>query len=298
MEMPGSAPGVWKRRWQYCPMRTRRLCGLTLVVLAAARDRLAARRRRPAGFRAARAPACTALALVECAAGRDARSRGGVAGAEAAPAAGRAPRPAAHADRARRVRAARARGRRRRAAPRAPPDAATWPVYPTRPPPSTTLRYALVQGGAAPALGRRRAPSSNGAATTRAFSLRARHPRRRPAAARMAKHGRVRRGRRRAAAARRAREAAATGARSASTATRGVVRFSGASGAPGGRAAARRIAGAGSRSWRPIAEAGARHGRPPARWDLQVAGLRGELERWTFRVLPPGDPPPELAAAR
>ena len=32
--MPGSAPGVLKGRWQYCPMRTRRLCGLTLGVLA------------------------------------------------------------------------------------------------------------------------------------------------------------------------------------------------------------------------------------------------------------------------
>ena len=26
-----------------------------------------------------------------------------------------------------------------------------------------------------------------------------------------------------------------------------------------------------------------------------MAGLRGELERWTFQVLPPGAPPPELA---
>ena len=44
-----------------------------------------------------------------------------------------------------------------------------------------------------------------------------------------------------------------------------------------------------------IAEAGARRGRLAGPWHLQVAGLRGDLERWTFRVLPPDDPPPELA---
>jgi len=44
-----------------------------------------------------------------------------------------------------------------------------------------------------------------------------------------------------------------------------------------------------------IAEAGAHRGQLAGPWHLQVAGLRGELERWTFRVLPPGDPPPELA---
>jgi hypothetical protein len=43
-----------------------------------------------------------------------------------------------------------------------------------------------------------------------------------------------------------------------------------------------------------IAEAQAARGPPPDHWDVQVAGLRGDVERWTFRVLPPGDPPPEL----
>ena len=75
---------------------------------------------------------------------------------------------------------------------------------------------------------------------------------------------------------------------------RGVVRFSGAPGTPAV------AAGAQDRwSWiaqlAAIVEAGARRGERRAQWDLQVAGLRGELERWTFRVLPPGDPPPELS---
>src|SRR3954467_1960529 len=35
MEMPGSAPGGGRGRWQYCPMRTRTLCGLTLLVVIA-----------------------------------------------------------------------------------------------------------------------------------------------------------------------------------------------------------------------------------------------------------------------
>jgi hypothetical protein len=43
-----------------------------------------------------------------------------------------------------------------------------------------------------------------------------------------------------------------------------------------------------------IAEAQAARGPPPDHWDVQVAGLRGGVELWTFRVLPPGDPPPEL----
>jgi len=43
-----------------------------------------------------------------------------------------------------------------------------------------------------------------------------------------------------------------------------------------------------------IAEAQAARGPPPDHWDVQVAGLRGDVERWTFRVLPPGEPPPEL----
>jgi len=73
----------------------------------------------------------------------------------------------------------------------------------------------------------------------------------------------------------------------------GRVHFSGASGAPA-------IAQGAQDRWSwiaqlaAIAEAQAARGPPPDHWDLQVAGLRGDVERWTFRVLPPGDPPPEL----
>ncbi len=82
---------------------------------------------------------------------------------------------------------------------------------------------------------------------------------------------------------------------------RGVVRFSGASGAP---AVAR---GAQDRwSWiaqlAAIAEAGTRHGERPQRWELQVAGLRGGTELWSLRgrsaCCTPGDPPPELRPAK
>ena len=73
------------------------------------------------------------------------------------------------------------------------------------------------------------------------------------------------------------------------------VRFSGASGAltiaPGAQDRWSWVAQLAA-----IAEAGVRRGRRAGPWDLQVAGLRGELERWTFRVLPPGDPPAELAS--
>jgi hypothetical protein len=73
----------------------------------------------------------------------------------------------------------------------------------------------------------------------------------------------------------------------------GRVRFSGASGAlaiaPGAQDRWSWVAQLAA-----IAEAGARHGRPRGPWELQVAGLRGELERWTFRVVAPGEPPPEL----
>ena len=77
----------------------------------------------------------------------------------------------------------------------------------------------------------------------------------------------------------------------------GRVRFSGAPGAPA-------IAPGAQDRWSwvaqlaAIAEAGARRGRLAGPWHLQVAGLRGGLELWTFRVLPPGDPPPELVLQR
>ena len=176
---------------------------------------------------------------------------------------------------------------------RAPETDSEWPVYATRPPPSTTVRYALVQGGRAPE------PDTGDAELewrrdVGAFSLRvATVVGDRPA-----------------------REWQSTGAFDATGVAPlrlverergrdkralsidrddGRVRFSGATGA---LAAA---PGVQDRwSWvaqlAAIAEAGAQRGEVPTRWDLQVAGLRGELERWTFRVLPPGDPPPELAS--
>ncbi len=173
---------------------------------------------------------------------------------------------------------------------RTPPVAMTFPVYPTRPPPAATLRYALVQTGeGASAAGGAELEWRRDAAT---FSLRL--------ATRVAE--------------RPPREWQSSGSFDAAGVAplrlverekgrdrrtvsfdreRGVVRFSGASGAP---AVAR---GAQDRwSWiaqlAAIAEADARGGQRAGHWDLQVAGLRGELERWTFRVLPPGDPPPEL----
>ena len=173
---------------------------------------------------------------------------------------------------------------------RAPRDASAWPVYATQAPPSTTLRYALVQTGAA--------ASAAGAADLEwrrdagTFSLRlatdvgGRPPREWQStgaldAAGVAplrlverEKGRDRR--------------SVTFDRDA-----GVVHFSSSPGAPA-------VAPGVQDRWSwiaqlaAIAEAGARRGERPVRWDLQVAGLRGELERWTFRVLPPGDPPPEL----
>jgi len=173
---------------------------------------------------------------------------------------------------------------------RAPSGARAWPVYATRPPPSTTLRYALAQSGVASAsAGRAELEWRRGAAD---YALRlvtvvdGRPPREwqssgafdtagvAPLRLVERERGRDRRG--------------LSFDRDA-----GRVHFSGARDAP---AVAR---GAQDRwSWiaqlAAIAEAQAARGPPPDHWDLQVAGLRGDLERWTFRVLPPGDPPPEL----
>ena len=171
-----------------------------------------------------------------------------------------------------------------------PRDSSAWPVYPTQAPPSTTLRYALVQAGpAASAAGAAELEWHRDAAT---YSLRlatavdGRPPREWQTtgtfdAAGVAPRRLVEREKGRD---RRSLDFDRDG---------GVVRFSGASGTPAV------AAGVQDRwSWiaqlAAIVEAGARRGERPARWDLQVAGLRGELERWTFRVLPPGDPPPEL----
>ena len=172
----------------------------------------------------------------------------------------------------------------------APRDAQTWPVYATRAPPSASLRYALVQAGAAAsAAGFAELEWRRGAG---AFSLRLAtavgdRPRREwqstgtfdaagVAPLRLVERdkGRDRR-------------------TISFDRDRGVVRFSGAPGTPAV------AAGAQDRwSWiaqlAAIAEADTQRGDHPSHWDVQVAGLRGELERWTFRVLPAGDPPAEL----
>ncbi len=175
-------------------------------------------------------------------------------------------------------------------------NAREWPVYATRAPPSTTLRYALVQGGG-PATASE-ASSTGGAAVlewTRdatTFSLRvATTP-----------SGRVPRewqstGTFDAAGVAPSRFVERAGGRDKRAINfdrdTGHVRFSGATGAPAV------AAGVQDRwSWvaqlAAIAEADAQRGQVSTHWDLQVAGLRGELERWTFEVQAPGDPPAEL----
>ena len=170
---------------------------------------------------------------------------------------------------------------------------AAWPVYPTRPPVSVTLHYALVQRTHAAA-----SAATEGLATLEwtnagtAFTLRLAtavegHPPRDwestggfdvagVAPLRLVERERGRD--------RRSIDFDRDAAR---------VRFSGAPGAPS------TAPGAQDRwSWvaqlAAIAEDGARRGQLAGPWHLQVAGLRGDLDRWTFRVLPPGEPPPEL----
>jgi len=173
---------------------------------------------------------------------------------------------------------------------RTPPHAHGWPVYATRPPPSAMLRYALAQSGVASASAGRAElewrHDATGYALRLATAVEGRPPREWHSsgtfdAAGVAPLRLVERERGRD---RRAlqfdRDA-------------GRVHFSGASGSPAV------VPGAQDRwSWiaqlAAIAEAQATHGPPPDHWDLQVAGLRGDLERWTFRVLPPSEPPPEL----
>ena len=174
-------------------------------------------------------------------------------------------------------------------------SAEAWPVYATHAPPSATLRYALVQqrGGAAgaPAPGEATLAWTNAGG---AFALRlttstaGRPPREWESTGRFDRAGiapdrLVERERGRD---KRTVDFDHDGAR---------VRFSSAPGAPS------IVPGAQDRwSWMAqlaaIAEAGApaagRRAAPAGPWTLQVAGLRGDVERWTFRVLPPGDPPP------
>lgn len=268
-------------------MRTRRLFGLTLAVLAAH----AAAWRIAAGGPSALAPARAGVhrvALVSVPQRAQVPVTASDLRVERAP----SDAPAAARSPARVTPAARTPAGDGGARRRAPADAAPWPVYPTRPPPSANVRYALVQGGAASTVaGGAELEWRRDAAT---FSLRLAT----------------------AVAGRPAREWQSTGTfdaagvaplrlvereqgrdRRALTFDRdgGVVRFSGASGAPS-------VAPGVQDRWSwiaqlaAVAEAGARRGERPLRWDLQVAGLRGELERWTFRVLPVGDPPPELRA--
>ncbi len=173
----------------------------------------------------------------------------------------------------------------------APPEAAEWPTYATRPPPSATLHYALAQGAAA--------SSTAGSAEidwqrdANAFALRVatrvddRPPREWQSVggfdvAGVAPVRLVERERGRD---KRAINFDRDGAR---------VRFSGASGVLA-------IAPGAQDRWSWIAQLAAiaqadrqRRGVHDRQWTLQVAGLRGELERWTFRVLPPGDLPEEL----
>jgi hypothetical protein len=172
--------------------------------------------------------------------------------------------------------------------------AAPWPVYPTRPPGSITVRYAVSQRTSAAAS----APSGGEAALEwindgRAFTLRLA----------TAVEGRPPRDWESAGAFDAAgvaplqlveRERGRDKRRLTFDRDVGRVRFSGAPGTPS------TAPGAQDRwSWMAqlaaIAEAGARRGRLAGPWHLQVAGLRGDLERWTFRMLPPGDPPPELS---
>jgi hypothetical protein len=304
MEMPGSAPGVLKERWQYCPMRTRRLCGLTLVVLLlhALAWRIASGGRPPfAPARAgshgrdivsvpqgARVPLTLAHAGAEPTPPRPAAvPTHPPAAPPARPAAGRPPVRVAPPPRA----GAGEGGTRASARSRAP----TWPVYATQAPPSTALRYTLVQhaGGAASASsgGDARLDWTLSAAT---FALRitttplGRPPREWESTGHVDTAG--------VAPSRLVERERGRDKRTINFDRDGQrVRFSGA---PGALAIA---PGAQDRwSWvaqlAAIAEAGARRGRVDGPWDLQVAGLRGELERWTFRVIPLGEPPPELLA--
>jgi hypothetical protein len=273
-------------------MRTRRLLGLALVVLAlhALAWRIAA------GGLPSLAPAAAGVRRVALVSVPQ-RATPGTRAATAAPAkpaqmavpppaTGRsiAPAPARVAPAPRTLAGAGGRARR------APSAAHEWPVYPTRPPPSATLRYALAQTGVASAAAgsaelewRREA---EGFSLRLATAVDGRPPREWQStgafdAAGVAplrlverERGRDRRG--------------LTFDRDA-----GRVHFSAAAGTPA-------VAPGAQDRWSwiaqlaAVAEAQAARGPPPDHWDLQVAGLRGDVERWTFRVLAPATPPPEL----
>jgi hypothetical protein len=174
-----------------------------------------------------------------------------------------------------------------------PPATHDWPVYPTRPPPSTTLRYALAQTGVASAAAGR--AELEWRRDAQAFSLHLA-----TTAGERAPREWLSTGRFDAAGVAPLRLVERERGRDRRTLSfdrdAGRVRFSGAPGAP-------EVARGAQDRWSwiaqlaAIAEAQAPRGPPPDHWDLQVAGLRGDVERWTFRVLPPGEPPPELADA-
>jgi len=265
-------------------MRTRRPCGLTLAVLAAH----ALAWRLATGALPALAPARAGVhrvALVSVAPHSQVPAP--------SPDTPVAPSPAPASARARTTPAPRAPTGAGGALRQAPRGTQAWPVYATRLPPPATLHYALVQTGlAASATGTAHLEWRHDAAT---YSLRlATTVGDRPVrewqstggfdAAGVAPSRLVER--------EKGRDRRAVGFDREG----GVVRLPGASGAP--------VVAPGAQdrwSWvaqlAAIAEAAARRGERPAHWDVQVAGLRGELERWTFRALPAGDLPPELQHA-
>jgi len=254
-------------------MRAHRLCGLTLAVaLAHASGWLAVTGARPLAG-AGRPPAARRLSVSLVAASAPTPT----------------PTPATQRTGLGPVPGPRPAGSRRRkpgAGPEASPRASAWPVYATRLPGSTALRYVL-DGNAG---GQARLDWTHDAD---AFTLRLAlaQPGRAPrewlstggfdpaglAPERLVERdkGRDRR------------------ALSIDPATRSV-RFSAA---PQALALA---PGAQDRwSWiaqlAAIAEAAGPRVAPGTTWRLQVAGLRGELDVWAFRVLPRGAPPPPLA---
>ncbi len=176
--------------------------------------------------------------------------------------------------------------------------ASEWPVYPTRPPPSITLRYALFQGGK-PAPATAASSSAKGGAEIEwvrdaaTFSLRVTTTLSEQAPREWQSTGSFD-----AAGVAPVRLVERERGRDKRTINfdhdAGHVRFSGAATvlpiAPGAQDRWSWVAQLAA-----IAEAAAQRGHVPTHWDLQVAGLRGDLERWTFQVLPTGDPPMQLA---
>jgi hypothetical protein len=254
-------------------MRARRLCGLTLAVALAH----AIGWRLAVGAPPARPPVRAVVHWIE-----PARTE---AAASVSPAHAQAPVPPAP-----RARGAVARAHANAGAARplpapvpADPDAAQWPTYPTRPPPPLALRYALT-----PASGAAGDAEIDWANDGRGFTLRVAT----------------------APAGRAAREWVSAGGFDAaglapvrlSEREKGrdkrAVNFDQAARQVRFSAAPQALAiapGAQDRwSWvaqlAAIAEAAGAPVAPGTTWQLQVAGLRGELDRWTFRVL--GDAPP------